>query len=85
MKTWKQFGVTHRVQEIIGNHAIVDMYFEGLDDLLYVGLFKISGSSKFSFICNLRISDGWNTFDEARYKLVSKAIKLNENKSARPI
>lgn len=85
MKTWKQFGVTHQVREIIGSHAVVDMYFDGIDSISYVGLFKVSRAGKFKFICNLRISDGWNTFDGARHNLVSKAIKLNENKPTRPV
>lgn len=85
MKTWKQFGVSHQVRETIGSHAIVDMWFDGVDNLSYVGLFKVSGKGKFKFVCNLRISEGWNTFDEAKAQLCNKAIKLNENKPTRPV
>jgi len=85
MKTWKQFGVSHQVRETIGSHAIVDMWFDGVDNLSYIGLFKVSGKGKFKFVCNLRISDGWNTFDAARHNIVIKAIKLNENKPTRPV
>lgn len=85
MKTWKQFGVTHQVRDIIGSHAIVDMRFDGVEHLSYLGLFKMARSGKFRFICNLRISDNWNTFDYANTQLCNKAIKLNENKSARPV
>lgn len=85
MKTWKQYGVNHTEYDRIGSYAIVTMSFDQPNCPFYLGLFGVAKSGRYNFVCNLRISEGWNTFDEAKAQLCNKAIKLNENKPTRPV
>ena len=79
MKTWKQYGVNHTEYDRAGSFAIVTMSFDQPNCPFYLGLFRVAKSGKYDFICNLRISEGWNTFDAAKDKLRSKAIQYEAN------
>jgi hypothetical protein len=79
MKAWKIYGVDHTELERIGNYAVVGMSFGKTDTPEYLGLFRVSGKGKYNFISNLRISDGWSSFDDAKEALVNKAIKYGQN------
>ena len=79
MKTWKQYGVNHTEYDRIGSYAIVTMSFDQPNCPFYLGLFRVAKSGRYDFVCNLRISEGWNTFDTAKDQLCNKAIQYEQN------
>jgi hypothetical protein len=77
MKTWTIYGVNHTELERVGSYAIVRMAFAQPNTPEYLGLFKVSPKGKYNFISNLRISDGWSSFDDAKDALVNRAINYD--------
>lgn len=77
MRIWKIYGVDHTELERVGSYAIVRMAFDQPNTPEYLGLFRVSGKGKYNFISNLRISDGWSNFDDAKEALVNKAVNYD--------